>query len=320
MDQYKDAASSLGGTASWPTCLTGIKSSGTTAKPRCANTNPQPGMSIACARKASRSSPGPAACPRHSARPGRTVRSRASPAYSEYDAVPGNCQAAATKKMPRAGLSPHAGGHTDPHSALGIGALGGALAAKAVMQAEGIKGTIVLFGEPAEKLRLSKPVHAAKGYYDKLDAAISFHPTLHAAAGQYRALGHPLRRWLRWHLHVRMRGAGRRGSAAILIRRSRHPMSRRGRRARPMRCSTCSRLTKQTQSNMLPFTQGLVAERGDPDGGAGDGRQPAGADRGDPVSVAHPDHRDGGAGRAGAGQQCRGGGEGGALHLEAGPG
>jgi aminobenzoyl-glutamate utilization protein B len=28
----------------------------------------------------------------------------------------------------------------------------------------------------AEKLRVSKPVHAAKGYYDDLDAAVSFHP------------------------------------------------------------------------------------------------------------------------------------------------
>ena len=61
-------------------------------------------------------------------------------AYAEYDAVPGNCQAAATRKQPRAGLSPHAGGHTDPHSALGISALGGALAAKAVMAALGAEG------------------------------------------------------------------------------------------------------------------------------------------------------------------------------------
>ena len=44
------------------------------------------------------------------------------------------------------------------------------------MARHGLKGTIVFFGEPAEKLRLSKPVHAAKGYYDDLDAAISFHP------------------------------------------------------------------------------------------------------------------------------------------------
>ena len=79
-------------------------------------------------------------------------------------------------RKPREGLSKYAPGHTDPHSALGISALGGALAAKAVMQKFGIGGTLKLFGEPAEKLRASKPIHAAKGYYDGLDAAVSFHP------------------------------------------------------------------------------------------------------------------------------------------------
>ncbi|MGO0059875.1 hypothetical protein ACTID9_07665 [Brevibacillus fluminis] len=48
--------------------------------------------------------------------------------YAEYDAVPGNCQAADTIERPRDGLSKYAGGHTDPHSALGIGSLGGFLA------------------------------------------------------------------------------------------------------------------------------------------------------------------------------------------------
>jgi len=96
--------------------------------------------------------------------------------YAEYDAVPGNCQAATTVQQPRAGLSRHAAGHTDPHSGLGISALGGVLATKAAMEKIGIRGTLKFFGEPAEKLRLSKPVHAAKGYYDGLDAAVSFHP------------------------------------------------------------------------------------------------------------------------------------------------
>ena len=41
-----------------------------------------------------------------------------------------------------------------------------------------LPGTLVLFGEPAEKVCGSKPVHAAKGYYDGLDAAISYHPWL----------------------------------------------------------------------------------------------------------------------------------------------
>lgn len=96
--------------------------------------------------------------------------------YAEYDGIPGNCQAADTVERPRDGLSKYAGGHTDPHSALGIGSLGGFLAAKHTMEKFKIKGTLKFFGEPAEKLRGSKPIHAAKGYYDDLDAAISFHP------------------------------------------------------------------------------------------------------------------------------------------------
>ncbi|MCX7344808.1 MAG: amidohydrolase [Alphaproteobacteria bacterium] len=103
--------------------------------------------------------------------PGPTIM-----AYAEYDAVPGNCQIADTYRAPRPGLSRFAGGHTDPHSALGIGSLVGALAAKAAMQAHGISGTIRFMGEPAEKVRGSKPIHAARGYYDGLDAILSFHP------------------------------------------------------------------------------------------------------------------------------------------------
>ncbi|WP_306005764.1 amidohydrolase [Aquicoccus porphyridii] len=96
--------------------------------------------------------------------------------YAEYDAIPGNCQAAATQRAPREGLGFQAGGHTDPHSGLGIGALGGLLATKAAMEAQDIKGGLRFTGEPAEKVRGSKPIHAAKGYYDGLAAMLSFHP------------------------------------------------------------------------------------------------------------------------------------------------
>ena len=103
--------------------------------------------------------------------PGATVAG-----YAEYDAVPGNCQAAATERAPRAGLSSHAPGHTDPHSALGIGALAGILAAQAAMRAHGIGGTLRFFGEPAEKVQGSKLVHGLRGYYDGIDAIVSYHP------------------------------------------------------------------------------------------------------------------------------------------------
>ena len=96
--------------------------------------------------------------------------------YAEYDAVPGNCQAAAIYETPREGLSIHAAGHTDPHSALGISGLGGLLATKAAMEQHGIKGGLRFTGEPAEKVRGSKPIHAANGYYDGLAGMLSFHP------------------------------------------------------------------------------------------------------------------------------------------------
>src|ERR1044072_4170280 len=51
-----------------------------------------------------------------------------------------------------------------------------ALRAKPAMENHGLAGTIRFMGEPAEKVRGSKPIHAAKGYYDGLDAIISFHP------------------------------------------------------------------------------------------------------------------------------------------------
>jgi aminobenzoyl-glutamate utilization protein B len=96
--------------------------------------------------------------------------------YAEYDAVPENSQDQVPYRCPRPGLHPWAPGHTDPHSSLGVAALTGLLAAKHAMERGDIAGTLAFFGEPAEKVCGSKPVHAAKGYYDDLDAAVSYHP------------------------------------------------------------------------------------------------------------------------------------------------
>ena len=123
--------------------------------------------------------------------------------YAEYDAVPGNSQAAVPHEAPREGTTRHAAGHTDPHSALGVGALGGALAAKAAMERHGLAGTLVVFGEPAEKVQGSKPVHAAKGYYDELDAAISFHPAYVQPLHEHHPAGDAVRRVRLVRLHLR---------------------------------------------------------------------------------------------------------------------
>ncbi len=97
-------------------------------------------------------------------------------AYAEYDAVPGNSQRVVPRRAPREGLHPWTAGHTDPHSMLGTAALAGVLATKAAMEKHGITGTLRFLGEPAEKVCGSKPVHAAKGYYDGVDAFLAYHP------------------------------------------------------------------------------------------------------------------------------------------------
>ncbi len=96
--------------------------------------------------------------------------------FAEYDAVPGNSQALVPHQAARPGLHPWAAGHTDPHSSLGTTALVGILAAKATMERFGLAGQLRFFGEPAEKMCGSKPVHAAKGYYDGCDAYVVYHP------------------------------------------------------------------------------------------------------------------------------------------------
>ncbi|MFQ6123755.1 MAG: amidohydrolase [Candidatus Heimdallarchaeota archaeon] len=97
--------------------------------------------------------------------------------FAEYDATPGNNQAPTPyKKLRDETLHPYAAGHTDPHSALGVTTLAGVLATKHVIEEFGLQGSLKLMGEPAEKVCVSKPYHAAKGYYDDLDASILFHP------------------------------------------------------------------------------------------------------------------------------------------------
>ena len=63
--------------------------------------------------------------------------------FAEYDAVPGTSQAAVPHREPRdEKLHPWAAGHTDPHSALGTGALFGFLSAKHAMEKHGLKGDV----------------------------------------------------------------------------------------------------------------------------------------------------------------------------------
>lgn len=92
--------------------------------------------------------------------------------YTEYDAVPSAWQDPVTH---RSADNPYRAGHTDPHSALGVGALIGAVATKHALEVHGIEGCVKVFGTPAEKV-CAKSWFASKGLFSGLDACVAWHP------------------------------------------------------------------------------------------------------------------------------------------------
>jgi aminobenzoyl-glutamate utilization protein B len=92
----------------------------------------------------------------------------------EYDALPSLSQAAGvTEKQP---LVKGGAGHGCGHNLFGVACLGAAVAVKRLMEEEGIGGTIIFYGCPAEETVVGKTVMAKAGLFDELDAAVSWHP------------------------------------------------------------------------------------------------------------------------------------------------
>ncbi len=91
----------------------------------------------------------------------------------EYDATPGEVQA------PVAFPQAHPGrlsGFTDLHNGIGVASAAAAVAIAQSMKANGIAGTVVVLGTPAEKLCAGKPLMAQAGLFDGLDAVVAWHP------------------------------------------------------------------------------------------------------------------------------------------------
>ena len=106
---------------------------------------------------------------------------------AEYDALPGLSQKVSPYQEP---VEKDAPGHGCGHSGLGSGALGAALATKAAMEAHGIKGTVRLYGTPAEETVIGKVYMTLAGVFDDLDICLHWHPSTknQAWAGSSKAL------------------------------------------------------------------------------------------------------------------------------------
>lgn len=90
---------------------------------------------------------------------------------AEYDALPGLGQEIACEYRPTGGP-----GHACGHNLLGTACAGAAVDLKDRMEAEGLKGTIRVYGCPAEETVVGKIRMNEKGAFDDLSAAVTWHP------------------------------------------------------------------------------------------------------------------------------------------------
>src|SRR5438876_10915937 len=92
---------------------------------------------------------------------------------AEYDALPELSQEAAPDRKPVLGRST---GHGCGHCALGTAAVGAALAVKAAHDKYGLKGTIRVYGTPAEETVIGKIYMTLDGQFKDLDVCLHWHP------------------------------------------------------------------------------------------------------------------------------------------------
>ncbi|MBR0131399.1 MAG: amidohydrolase, partial [Firmicutes bacterium] len=92
---------------------------------------------------------------------------------AEYDALPGLSQKQNVAFDP---VVPGGPGHGCGHNLLGVGTLAAAIAIKDDLEQNGLEGTIVFYGCPAEEVLSGKPFMAREGAFKELDMAIAYHP------------------------------------------------------------------------------------------------------------------------------------------------
>lgn len=93
---------------------------------------------------------------------------------AEYDALPDIGNEPVPERQMRA--DGHAHGHGCGHNLFGAGSVAAAIALKRTMSANGMRGTVKLFGSPAEETLVGKVYMANAGVFDGIDVTIDWHP------------------------------------------------------------------------------------------------------------------------------------------------
>ena len=92
----------------------------------------------------------------------------------EFDALSALSQKAGCAV--REPITAGAPGHGCGHNLLGVGALGAAIAVKEMIESGKLSGTVVYFGTPAEETGSAKTFLARDGFFEGIDAMLTWHP------------------------------------------------------------------------------------------------------------------------------------------------
>lgn len=98
---------------------------------------------------------------------------------AEYDALPGLSQEAAPERRERAGAS---AGHACGHSIFGAASSGAAIAVKQALAAGLARGTVRLYGTPAEETGIGKTYMLRDGHFKDADVILAWHAADRTAA------------------------------------------------------------------------------------------------------------------------------------------
>ncbi len=93
---------------------------------------------------------------------------------AEYDALPNIGNEAVPFRKPRESGNAH--GHGCGHNLFGAGSVATAIALKRTMEVHRIKGSVRLFGTPAEETLVGKVYMANAGVFDGIDMTMDWHP------------------------------------------------------------------------------------------------------------------------------------------------
>jgi aminobenzoyl-glutamate utilization protein B len=131
---------------------------------------------------------------------------------AEFDALPGITQDRVPERRPREDMS---AGHACGHHLFGAGSTAAAIAVKAWLESSGTRGTIRLYGTPAEEGGAGKVYMVRGGLFSDVDAVVHWHPGDRNEASPWASLANKSAKFRFRGVSAHAAGAPERGRSAL---------------------------------------------------------------------------------------------------------